>query len=307
MRRPIRRRLLAGVAAISVHLVTACGGSSASDAPHPTVAIASLGWVEESIDPSFWSTPPANGNTAFYDFWIHYTGDIAFSDIQYARIYMLDGSYWNIGGTALHFDATNKFIGGWGRWVGWQPDILPIGILQVEVKLTDGVDAWYLARIPAPASTTTGSYTTMHTEEVAFPPPSSAPMIRRATLGPTQTLDIVAQTISITFSVEDLNVHDGYVWLYDASNNYVGGFFYFADPATGLVSPRFAGSTFHTDGTTNTLTLHPYDVTFAPGGTFAQIARFRVVLTDGAQYPLEETGKLRFDCRSISAAGVLAP
>jgi hypothetical protein len=303
MRPLVRNGLLTLLLAAALPIVAGCGRSSSSAPPGPSIAITGLGWYEESIDPSFWTTAPPNGQTAYYDFWIRYSGDIAYSDIQYARVYLPNGTYWNIASRPQLFDATNRRIGGWGRWYSTQTNVLPIGTLQVEVKLTDGSDAQYTAYIPAPGSTTAGTYTSMHSEDATSPPPMSAPMLSRATLGATQTLTASTQTLSVTFSVVDPNVHDGYVWFFDASGAYVGGFFYLVDTSTGLASPRLDGSTLHTDGTVNTLTVSASDLAFATGGSFDQIARFRVVLTDGAQYGL--VPGLRFDCLSMSASGQL--
>ena len=211
-------------------LLLGCGGSSG---PHPSVTIAGLTWLEENIDPSFWQTAPPNNQTAFYDFWIDYAGDITFGDIQYARVYLPGGTYWTVSRDSTFFSATSKQIGGYGRWYATaQPNLLPIGSLQVEVKLNDGVDATYTATIPAPASLTAGTYTTMHTEDAVSPPATSAPMVQRATVGATNTLTSATQVISITFSVNDANVYDGFVWFFDSTKNYLGGFFYLRDPLT---------------------------------------------------------------------------
>lgn len=282
-------------------LLLGCGGSSSS----PSFTIAGVSWVEENIDPSFWQTAPPNGQTAFYDFWIDYTGDIASGDIEYARVYG-PGVAWTINYSSTLFSATNKQIGGYGRWYdGVNPNLLPIGFLQVEVKLNSGADARYWIDVPAPASTTAGGYTTMHTEDLLPPPPTSAPMVRRATIGATNTLTPSTQTIRIAFSVDDAKVYDGFVWFYDASGNYLGGFFNFRDPTTGSISARLAGSSLHTDGTSNTLTLQSTDLQFDAGASFGQIARFGIGLTDGAQYVPQASGKIRRDCRSISAITAL--
>jgi hypothetical protein len=278
-------------------LFLGCGGSSSSS---PSITITGVTWVEENIDPSFWQTAPPNGQTAYYDFWIDYTGDIALGDIQYARVYG-PGVVWNIIYNSKLFSATSRQIGGYGRWYdAVNPNLLPIGPLQVEVKLNSGADARYALSVPAPASTTAGSYTTMHTEDLLSPLATSAPMVKRATIGATNTLTASTQEIGITFSVDDASVYDGFVWFYDASKNYLGGFFYFRDPATGSVSPRLAGSSFHVDGTSNTLTLQPNDLQLNTGASFGQIAQFGIGLTDGAQY-VQTSGQLRRDCRSISA------
>ncbi len=285
-------------------LLLGCGSSSGSSGPQPTVTITGLGWLEESIDPSYWQTPPPNGQTAFYDFWIHYAGDIAFGDVQYARVYLPDGHYWTISRDSTFFDATNQRIGGYGRWYdNTYANILPIGSLVAEVKLNNGVDATYTANIPAPASTTAGSYATMHTEDLLSPQATSAPMLKRATVGATNTLTSATGVISISFSASDPVVSNGYVWFYDAGMAYLGGFFYFRDPSTGSVAPQLSGAS--TDGTTNALTLQASDLHLDAGASLGQIASFRIVLTDGAQYGLQPSGALRADCRSISASDSL--
>lgn len=299
----LRRWAPTRLVAFAALLLSGCGGAGGS--PPPSVTITGLGWYEENIHPSFWQTPPPGGQTAFYDFIIHYAGDITFADLQYARVYLPDGRYWLISRDAALFDAANHRIGGWGRWFDdTHVNLLPIGSLRVEVRLNDGVDATYTANIPAPASATAGSYTTMHSQDLLSAPPNSAPMVARATIGSANTLTSATGTISLTFSVNDPKVYDGWVWFLDAGKTYLGGFFLFRNPSTGLFAPQLASSTLHTDGTTNTLTLQAGDVQLNPGATVGQIASFHVVLTDGAQYA-QGGSVLKYDCRSVSASGPL--
>jgi hypothetical protein len=128
-------------------------------------------------------------------------------------------------------------------------------------------------------------------------------MIRRATLDPSSAISTMSQELTFGFSVVDPNVYDGYVWLYDAQDHYLGLSRYFRDPDTGAVGLQLEGLTLRVDGTPNRVTLHPSDISFVAGATFDEIAQFRVVLTDGAQYIPEPTGGLRYDCRSVSTAG----
>jgi hypothetical protein len=304
MRHAPRTMTRRAMTACLLALAVACGSSSDSIPPGPTVTVTGVGWYEENIDLSNWASPPPSGETAFYDFFIHYSGDIAFTDIQYARVTAPGGYYWTINRDARLFDAASKTIGGWGRWYASQPGVLPIGPLQVEVKLTNGVTSTYTANIPAPGNLTAGSFTTMYTEDVTLPPAASAPMVKRATVGATGTVTAASQAISLTFSVNDAKVHNGHVWFYDAAGNYVAGSFYFRNPATGLVNSSLPGG-LATDGTVNALSIQAADVLFQAGASLGQIARFQVVLTDGAQYGLNTSGRASFDCRSISAFGTL--
>lgn len=295
----LRRRLPTRQLTLAAALLLGCGGSGD---PPKTVSITGLGWLEDNIDPSYWQTPPPGGQTAFYAFRIHYAGNITFGDIQYARVYLPGGRYWIINRSPAFFDQANQVIGGLGSWYdSANINLLPIGPLLVEVKLNNGADATYTANIPAPASTTAGSYTTMHPEDLVSPPINSAPMVTRATVGATNTRSSTTGTISITFSVSDSKVYDGYVWFFDAASTYLGGFFRFRNPSTGIVTPLLAGSTLHADGTTNTLTLQPGDLQLNAGASVGQIASFHVVLTDGAQYGTQASGVPRYDCRSASA------
>jgi len=283
----------------AVVLVTqpGCDGDPGSPAD-PSLTITGLAWSEESIDPSFWTSPPPDGRTAFYDFWIHYSGDIAYGDIQTARVHAPNGDYWTLNRDATYFSAANRTIGGWGRWYGSQPNVLPVGPMRAEVTLTDGRVATFWQVIPAPASTGAGSSTSMYSQDLLSPPPGSTPMIRRAAMGAGNTLTAASQTLSIVFSVADPRVYSGFVWLYDAAGAYLGGSLPFRDPWTGSIAPQLGGA-LHTDGTANVLTLRPGDLSLDAGVTFAQIARVRVVLTDGEQYAPQVDGTLRYDCRSI--------
>ena len=235
MRQCSRWRLLAAM----VGLALACHGS---DEAGPTVTVTGVGWVEENIDPSFWISPPPNDNTAFFDFWIHYEGDIAYDDLQYARVYLPDGGYWDLAPTVDFLDTTKKVIGGWRRW-WWDPtpDMLPIGPMRAEVKLRNGANSSAVFNIPAPGSSTSGTYTLMYTEDATSPPLASAPMVRRATPGAMNTVTTATQTITITFSVDDTKVYDGWVWFYDLSKTYLGVSKVFMNPAIGVASPLLAG------------------------------------------------------------------
>jgi len=297
--RPLDRIIPSTLAALLI-LLPGCDGSD-SRKPDPTLVIASLGWIEESIDPTFWTTPPPGGQTAFYDFWIHYTGEVAYGDIEYARVYEPNGRYyWTINRGTAYFSAANRTIGGYGRWYGSPANLLPIGPMHVEVKLTNGRVATYTSTIPAPASLVAGTTTSMYSEDLLSPPAGSAPMILRATAGATNTLTASTQTLVISFSVVDARVYSGFVWLYDAAGLYLGGFFHFRDLWTGAVRSQLAGN-LHTDGTVNVLTLQPVDLQLNAGATFDQIEMVRVVLTDGSQYAPQTTGRLRYDCRSVAA------
>jgi hypothetical protein len=273
------------------------------------ITITYLGWYYENIDTSFWTTPPSNGTTSFYDFFIHYDGDIGYGDIKSANVIAPDGNWWNVCPDSSFFYPQYKVIGGFGRW--WDGsaalDLLPIGDFQVEVTLTNGSISRYTGRIPAPGSTTTGPYAWMHSQDAPSPPGNSAAMPVRATVPAGSTLTQSSQTISISFTVNDAKVYNGFVWFYDSSRNYLGEYSYFRDPATGAINAPLG--TLNVAGGTNTLTLQAANLTYASGidaaQFFAQASRFMIVLTDGLQYGIQSSGVATYDGQSISAMTTL--
>jgi hypothetical protein len=289
-------RSLAILCALAVLVFFGCKPPGGSD-----ITITYLGWYYENIDLTFWDTAPG-AQTAFYDFFVGYEGNIAFSDISSATVTAPGGGTWNVCPNSNFFDAQHKVIGGFGRFYdGSDPNVLPIGNFKAEVVLHDGTVARHTGRIPAPGSTTTGTYTSMHSQDGPSAA-DSAPMMLRATVS-TATLHTTTKTVIIEFSVSDPLVYNGYVWFFDSSENYLGGFHYFRDPVTGVISPALGGNLF-VNGTVNTLTLGSGDLTLAPGVSladfFSNAAECVVVLTDGAQYGAGASHP-RYDGQSISA------
>lgn len=260
-----------------------------------SITITSLGWYIENIDSSFWtsSTPPSH---CFYDFFIHYIGDISLNDISYAKIYEPSGYYWSLPLTSTYFNIQTKTIGGWYRcYSSSTPNILEIGNVRVEVKLTDGNISSLNKTIPAPGNLTTNNYSYVYSAD--SPSSSYTPMVYRAnSLSGTKTT--VSSTITINFKVNDANVYNGYIWFYDSSNNYIGVSKTFRDTTNGNVNSIINSSNININNTNNIVTLLNSDITFQTGN-ISSITRFIVVLTDGSQYVAQ--GKYAaYDCRSIS-------
>ncbi len=249
-----------------------------------------LGWIIENIHPSFWSSPVTE--TCFYNFWLEYEGDdVTADDIEYARIYLQDGSYWSISTDRLNREY--RYIGGWGRWY-WSDEYhaLPIGTLRAEIKLTNGHTTSYTQIIPAPGNTSTLGYTHIYTEDYSGPPASYVPMLKRATIGnKSKALDI-----SIDFSVNDTTAYNGYVAFYDATETFIGTTAeYFKDWDTENINSIInLGVAFYNNGVTNTVAISDSDISYVDGYTYTAIAKFIVVLMDGGQY----AGSQSYDCIS---------
>jgi len=303
----MKKLLVVSCALLLALCAVGCGNAGNNNKPL-NFTITGFGWAYENIDPSFWSNPP--GVRAFYDFWVRYSGTIAYNNIVSASVTAPTGVSWNLVPNSSYVDTQNKVLGGWGRWYeNSSPYVLPIGNFQVTVKLSDGSTKTYSHVIPAPGMLTTGSYTSMQTEDLGSVS-GAAQMVPRAKITGSQTLNQTTKQIDLNFMVLDAAgiVYDGNVWFYDASDNYLGGFFYFRDPKTGGISALLISGggtgTFDTHGV-NELILGASDVTLANGVSqytfFSTVSKFIVVLTDGAQYGPQSSGNLDYDGRSFSA------
>jgi hypothetical protein len=288
------KRISLGLLVASILLIF-----SSCPTPTTTISITNVGWLLDNIDPSYWSgTPPTQH--AFLNFDLGFAGDIlAASDIASVKVTAPNSWHWDESSSSLFVDLQNKRISLPYIWDGgYAPDRLQIGTYSSVVTLVNSQTSSTTLLVPAPNSTTTGTYTTVYTEDIAAPA-DSAPLVRRATLG---THSNNGTTLIINFTVNDSKVYNGYVWLYDASNAAVGySKTTFRDSANGNILPILnGGGAYNTNGTTNTVTLTNADITYSSGKSYSDISKFIVVLTDGAQYAAP--GRYSsYDCRSISA------
>jgi len=286
--------------------VLAIGCGNAGNGNKLSFTITGLGWYYENIDTSFWTTTPPNGQTAFYDFFVHYNGTISYNNIVSAKVTAPDGRWWNVAPDSSFFDASHRVIGGFGRW--WDGaaslDVLPIGSFQVEVKLSDDSVSRFTSLIPAPGALTTSGYNWMYSSDDVGAPVGGVPMVKRAGNLVAAISRTGTQQVNIQFTVNDSKVYNGFVWFYDSANNYLGGYFYFCNPATGTANSQLSGA-LNSAGGTNTLTLAPSDITLGSGVTsaqfFANAGNCIVVLTDGKQYGPRSSGTLVYDGQSVSA------
>jgi len=263
------------------------------------ISIDDLGWYIENIDTSYW-TGTAPDATCFYDFFIHFKGNFSLGDISYARVYAINSTiFWNLPINSTFVDMANKVIMSPRFYYETPGHYLPIGNVKGEIKLKNGQKASFDKIIPAPGSTSQGTYNFVYTEAYSSTPGADfAPMVKKASVTSYSKNDI-NQTVSITFSINDNKVCDGWIWFYDSSNNYIGVSTHFIDTATGnLYTSLFTGGVFNTNGTNNTFNITDTDITFGTGYDFSNIAKFIIVLRDGKQYMPDSYSS--YDCRSIS-------
>jgi hypothetical protein len=280
------------VAILLAALFVACSGGDAKK-----INITKIGWIDNNIATDYWSTPLDTDACAFYLFYIGYDGNIAATDIESASI-SVGGTTWTLADSthrsSIHAEAKN--IGGGYYYIDETPNSLPVGTATATIRLTDGHSDTYSRVLPAPGSIDVGSYTDMHTEDyVGMPPATSASMLKRATVS---SFSKAGGAITVYFSISDPIAQNGDLWLFSASDEYVGVTHLFCDPATDSYDPAIVSS-FNTNGMENTVSVDGGEIDFEDGFTFSSIAAFRVVLFDGKQY--EPVSNVRYDSRSVSS------
>ena len=263
-----------------------------------SAAITDVGWYIDNIDQSFWLTTPPSTHALIY-FSIYCSGDVSASDISSVKVTGPDSAVWTLGPSSLTINAQYHEVILSYLMESGHADTMPIGIYVFELTYTDGSKTSYNQLIPAPDSTSTNGYTKVYTQELApSPPADGTETVRRATLGAHSNS---GGTLTINFTVDDSKVYNGYVWLFDSANNYVGSTTTeFRSGSDGGVLPILNGAgSFDTSGGNNTVTFTNGEIYYQSGKTFSDINKFILVLTDGHQYASQ--GKYSScDCRSFS-------
>jgi hypothetical protein len=230
----IMKRLMFFALTASLAVVLALTGCSSDSGGGKSVAITDVSCMSENIHPSFMDDPA--GSTARYNFWVYYDGDIVSSDIEYVRIYSPDGGYWTIArqGSASYVDTANRVVGGLGHWSYDDAHLhmLPFGLMKAEIKLMNGVVASSDFNVYEPGGSTASANSLFYTESLAVPPPNSAPLLKRGTVG---AVTKNASSIKVPFSVADARVYQARIWFYDASHAAAGQSPLLRDPMTGAI------------------------------------------------------------------------
>jgi hypothetical protein len=285
-------------------VLTACSSSSGQD---NNPEIERVFWYMENIDQSYWRT--FRDQSAYINFSIHFKqSNITASDIKSIVVTAPTGRKW-INDDAAYIEANfdpqiPKYTGMrrlYSTYHSSNASVLPIGNYKFNVTYTSGEVATFALLVPEPGSTGTDTVSYTYTEDYVYasnPPDGYSELPLRATINST-LLDTTTSQLSVDFSVNDPKVYNGYIWLYDASGNYIGLSEQFRDFASGTVSTTVnLGATFTNDGTANSVVLLDRHIEFNSGYTMSDIYSLHVVLTDGIQYAADDRS---FDTRSISA------
>jgi hypothetical protein len=267
-----------------------------------TAHAAFVGWYIDSIDPAFYTV--ASEVTCDYYLSLRWEGDADLPDIEYARVYLPDQKrYWSFELDEEHFDAAKMKVFGYFTF-SEDHNAVPIGNMKAAIKVKDGDVSTLDRTFTAPASTSTMGYDYAYSENGSALNSTYVPAIKRPTVT-AHAIDYMAPQLSVTFVVSDSRVYDGYLWLYDGADTYIGYSSYFREGAGGAVSSSInSGATINTDGSPNMVVLGSPDVTLSSGYDFSNIAKVVLVVTDGTQYA--SAGRYNtHDYRAYSARVIL--
>jgi hypothetical protein len=258
------------------------------------ITITKVGWVIENIPASYWSSTATNKPTCCYGFWIYYDGDnISLSDITSAKITIPGSGTWTIPLSSSTFDSQKKVIGNGGNF-WWSSNIhaLPLFKLTAKVELSNGNTAscefttHTPGRINPPNYNSNDFYYTYTTEDTTGLSSYYIPTLSRSIPSTVPGNNIKGvSSLTVKFTITDSNAYNGYLWLYDSSNNYIGYSKRFINTTTGNPESYLNnGSSLVNTGTQNTVTINDSDITYSGTKTFNDISKFSVLILDGAQF-----------------------
>lgn len=304
-----------GLAMVSVFVFAGCNLFPGLRGLTQRVTISNVGWIVENIDTSFWSSPP--DATAFGNFFIYFEEEDL--EAQFIEQVTMTADGGNVSWTddteeviAGRFSPDNNSYGGflrlWTDNIDPAGHVYPLGDFTFEVELTNGRSDEFTLNVPAPGSLESSPYSYTFTEDYAqagSPPSTYVALPERA--GVTGA-SLASDTLTVTFTVNDSTVYSGWVWVYDANDDYLGTSWGgsstppFVTSAGSVSAVINNGTGLNTDGTTNTVELSAGDISFFDSNsTLSDIENVIVVLTDGEQYADPgETATLFYDTRSVS-------
>lgn len=262
--------------------------------------------------PSDWWNPSSTIKPALtYDFTLVFEGNLSASDIVSARVYLPNlTSYWTL--DPSNFNGSTNRLRQSGFYWGNHIHELPIGNLRAEVELSNGTELEYVFTMGIPGHKTNNGMSYVYSADDGILPTYpgvSVAALRRPTIS---NHSISNSEINITFTVNDENVNNGWIYFYDAAGNYIGWTKYFRDAITGVCLDCLnTGSGFnHGESGDNSAIITNTDIFDADGNAisssvFSTITQCRLVVVDGAQYETS-TSYSHYDYISFSGLTILS-
>jgi hypothetical protein len=258
--------------------------------------ISGVSWATYNVDNSYWSSAPSNNQHLFYRFWIEFSGTLTASDISSAGIYPANkGYHWSFTPSSDFDSASNSLISGY-YYDGDNSDALPLGTMEMRVVLADGKTLTQTIVTTPPGTSTVNASTVIRSEDV-LATIGVAALSRPTALSETTS----GSNLTLHFTLSDSRIHNGYIWFYDNSGNYVGRSAYFLDKDNGVANSGLNSGLGITTQGANAYTTGGSDITYASGMGFSQIRKFSVVVFDGSQYIPQGNGHYAdWDHRAVS-------
>lgn len=271
-------------------VLSVVGGCSNDDSGSKnSIEITSDGFYIENIDTGFWSSNPPSA-TMFLTLFINYPANLDENDISVVEASSPDEYVWKLYPDDLYIDTDYRYIKLSRLWNDYDSARVNLGEWKVTLTLKDGSTGSCTIVVGEPNSATgpVSEYATSEmpgTNDVAA---ISVPSINSA------VYDSSSDKLTITFTVNDSRVRNGFIWFYDDFDEYVGNTDFFKNE-NGVLSSIF--TSFKTDGTLNTATIALNDFDEKTISSLAEVKSFCIIVTDGAQYPDKYT---YYDYRSIT-------
>jgi hypothetical protein len=259
-----------------------------------SIGITRVGWVFENTAPGYYSD----------NCLLSVSGSITYSgaSLTLANVHTFtissDGMTWSIAVTSASLVDSLKLLRYGGcctSTLSAEKCVMPVGDYLYDLKLTDGSEASFIRSLPIPGDVTARGYKYLYTEDYTGQVlPLYFQMIKRAQA---DSLVLGSDSLRVFFSSRDSLFCNGFVWLYDNANNYLGHSEPFRNYSTKAVSGIINSAVIYNDGTQNVVLLTPSNCTFVTSAGFSSVSGARVVLTDGKQYANTSQS---YDCRSVS-------
>lgn len=279
------------------------------------MTIISADWSLVNIDPSFFTSPTAG--SAFISISIHYAeSNIIPEDISSINItYPAGNASIEITGDDIAdmFDPNANIL----TTIMMRSSVysdnyssVALGQYTIQIELNHDTSNQFVLDVTVPGSTISVTNSLIKTESFIEGQSSSYTYydmpLRAGIIGAVKDDPLTA--ITLTFSVNDSKIYNGYVLLYNSTGTKIGTSYGFRYADTFGVTTFVNGATdaFYNDGTINTVVLDSGSISsFLTGYSLADVDYVHVLLTDGEQYSAGTV--LDYDARSISAKAQVTP
>ena len=301
----VKNILLSGILLCFLLSLSACPDPVITE--ELAVEISEAGWIYNNLAPEYldliWQNPPSS--TCYFTFSLWYTG----TAIQPGELTSFTAVSGNVNfevpvDNDIYKDSTtvpdwHGLDGYYSYRAGDDTHYMPLGPWTFTLRFIDGTESVYTRTFNKPGTKETTDNTFIVTEDYSSPNSIFLPMVKRANIS-SANYTAGSDTLSIQFSMDDVQARSGWVVLLDADATTIWSSDVLVD-SSGIISDQLGG-TFHTDGAANTFTIVLADYPEI-NADFDFTHYITVNIVDGKQYESLSPGS--YDCRSVSAPMVI--